>query len=109
MIIIVIGTLLSLYLPYSNVFNIVREKKVMMTPPQLQLPTIRVSDIEILADWDFENVKALGDSIPGFRSSSSQFYMSFCLERRLRALYPFDSVKMISLLTSTSFPNNPSL
>ena len=45
----------------------------MMTPPQLQLPTIRVSDIEILADWDFENVKALGDSIPGFRSSSSQF------------------------------------
>lgn len=53
----------------------------MMTPPQLQLPTIRVSDIEILADWDFENVKALGDSIPGFRSSSSQFtIMSFCLE-----------------------------
>lgn len=44
-----------------------------MTPPQLQLPTIRVPDIEILADWDFENVKALGDSIPGFRSSSSEF------------------------------------
>ena len=43
-----------------------------MTPPHLQLPTIRVSDIEILADWDFENVKALGDSIPGFRSSSSE-------------------------------------
>lgn len=47
-----------------------------MTPPQLHLPTIRVSDIEILADWDFENVKALGDSIPGFRSSSSE---STCL------------------------------
>lgn len=44
-----------------------------MTPPQLQLPTIRVSDIEILTDWDFENVKALGDSIPGFRSSSSEY------------------------------------
>lgn len=43
-----------------------------MTPPQLQLPTIRVSDIEILSDWDFENVKAFGDSIPGFRSSSSE-------------------------------------
>ena len=43
-----------------------------MTPPQLHLPTIKVSDIEILADWDFENVKAIGDSIPGFRSSSSQ-------------------------------------
>ncbi|KAL9134797.1 MAG: hypothetical protein Q9175_004019 [Cornicularia normoerica] len=42
-----------------------------MTPPQLQLPTIRVSDIEILTDWDFENVKAFGDSIPGFRSSST--------------------------------------
>ena len=43
-----------------------------MTPPQLQLPTIKVSDIEILTDWDFENVKAFGDSIPGFRSSSSK-------------------------------------
>lgn len=43
-----------------------------MTPPQLHLPTIKVSDIEILSDWDFENVKAIGDSIPGFRSSSSE-------------------------------------
>lgn len=47
-----------------------------MTPPHLQLPTIRVSDIEILTDWDFENVRAFGDSIPGFRSSSSE---SICL------------------------------
>lgn len=44
-----------------------------MTPPQLHLPTIKVSDIEILSDWDFENVKAIGDSIPGFRSSSSEY------------------------------------
>ena len=60
-----------------------------MTPPQLQLPTIRVSDIEILADWDFENVKALGDSIPGFRSSSSQFIFTCpsCLEHRLRTTF----------------------
>ena len=36
----------------------------MMAP---NLPQIRVSDI----DWDFENVKALGDSIPGYRSSAS--------------------------------------
>ena len=43
-----------------------------MTPPPLHLPTIKVSDIEILSDWDFENVKAIGDSIPGFRSSSSE-------------------------------------
>ena len=48
-----------------------------MTPPQLHLPTIKVSDIEILADWDFENVKAIGDSIPGFRSSSSQSAILF--------------------------------
>ena len=45
----------------------------MMTPPQLQLPTIKVSDIEILSDWHFENVRAFGDSIPGFRSSSSEY------------------------------------
>ena len=44
-----------------------------MTPPQLQLPTIRVSNIEILHDWDLENVIAIGDSIPGFRSGSSEF------------------------------------
>ena len=44
-----------------------------MTPPQLQLPTIRVSNIEILHDWDLENVRAIGDSIPGFRSGSSEF------------------------------------
>ena len=36
------------------------------------LPQIRVSDIEILGDWDFENVKAIGDSIPGYRSSASK-------------------------------------
>lgn len=48
-----------------------------MTPPQLQLPTIRVSNIEILHDWDLENVRAIGDSIPGFRSSSSKFTYLF--------------------------------
>ena len=56
----------------SNECNECREMKGIMTPPQLQLPTIKVSDIEILTDWDFENVRALGDSIPGFRSSSSE-------------------------------------
>ena len=48
-----------------------------MTPPQLQLPTIRVSNIEILHDWDLENVRAIGDSIPGFRSGSSEFTYLF--------------------------------
>ena len=41
------------------------------------LPQIRVSDIEILGDWDFENVKAIGDSIPGYRSSASQLMRAF--------------------------------
>lgn len=54
-------------------------KGTIMTPPQLQLPTIKVSDIEILTDWDFENVRALGDSIPGFRSGSSEFDLPTCL------------------------------
>lgn len=35
------------------------------------LPQIRVSDIDLLTDWDFGNVKAFGDSIPGYRSSAS--------------------------------------
>lgn len=65
-----------------------------MTPPQLQLPTIRVSDIEILADWDFENVKAIGDSIPGFRSSSS-------------ASAPLFRLLIDHIVDEYSFPDNP--
>lgn len=59
-----------------------------MTPPQLQLPTIRVSDIEILTDWDFENVKAFGDSIPGFRSSSSEYTYASILSPTTPSLCP---------------------
>ena len=43
-----------------------------MAPNLPALPQIRVSDIEILGDWDLEHVKALGDSIPGYRSSASE-------------------------------------
>lgn len=38
------------------------------------LPQIRVSDIEILGDWDLENVKAFGDSIPGYQMSASESF-----------------------------------
>lgn len=41
----------------------------MMAP---NLPQIRVADIDLLSEWDLsENVRALGDSIPGYRSSAS--------------------------------------
>jgi len=45
--------------------------KVMKKSMAPSLPQIRVCDMEILSDWDFENVKAFGDSIPGYRSSAS--------------------------------------
>lgn len=45
--------------------------KVMKRGMAPSLPQIRVSDMEILSEWDFENVKAFGDSIPGYRSSAS--------------------------------------
>ena len=35
------------------------------------LPQIRVSDIDLLNDWDLSNVKAFSDSIPGYRSGAS--------------------------------------
>ena len=37
------------------------------------LPQIRVSDVDVLGEWGFEGVKALSDSIPGYRSSASEF------------------------------------
>jgi hypothetical protein len=42
-------------------------------------PQIRVSDMEMLSEWDFANVKAFGDSIPGYRSSASRFFPSICV------------------------------
>ena len=42
---------------------------MMMAPT---LPSIRVSDVDILGDWDLENVKAIGDSIPGYQMSASE-------------------------------------
>ena len=43
----------------------------MMAP---NLPQIRVADIDLLSEWDLsENVRALGDSIPGYRSSASKY------------------------------------
>ena len=81
-----------------------------MTPPQLQLPTIKVSDIEILTDWDFENVKALGDSIPGFRSSSSKQSTCLLLSPTLSlSSHAHDPGIWITSLTRTSFPDNPPL
>ena len=35
------------------------------------LPSIRMADIEILNDWHIEDVKALGDRVPGYKSSAS--------------------------------------
>lgn len=35
------------------------------------LPQIRVSEIDLLNDWDLSNVKAFSDSIPGYRSGAS--------------------------------------
>ena len=46
-----------------------------MMAPNLALPQIRVSDMEVLGDWDFEQVKAIGDSIPGYRSSASESFL----------------------------------
>ena len=35
------------------------------------LPQIRVSDSDLLNDWDLSNVKAFSNSIPGYRSGAS--------------------------------------
>ena len=44
--------------------------------PQLSnihIPQIRVSDFEVLSDWDFDGVgKTFGDKVPGYRSTSSE-------------------------------------
>ena len=43
----------------------------MMAP---NLPQIRVADVDLLSEWDLsENVRALGDSIPGYRSGASKY------------------------------------
>lgn len=49
--------------------------KVLRKSMAPSLPQIRVSDMEILSDWDFENVKAFGDCIPGYRSSASMSFL----------------------------------
>ena len=45
-------------------------KQRMMAP---QLPAIRVSDFDVLNHWDLDDVKAFGDSIPGYRYSASEY------------------------------------
>jgi len=52
------------------------------------LPQIRVQDF----DWDFENVKALGDSIPGYRSSASESVFTECCSKIGICLYVISSL-----------------
>ena len=51
------------------------------------LPQIRVSDIDLLNDWDLSNVKAFSDSIPGYRSGASTFIQSIHHHQCLDLLY----------------------
>ena len=43
--------------------------------PQLasiHIPQIRISDFEVLSDWDLDGVdKTFGEKVPGYRSTSS--------------------------------------
>lgn len=58
----------------SLITSVTLMHKAMKKSMAPNLPHIRVSDLsdmDLLSDWDFENVKAFGDSIPGYRSSAS--------------------------------------
>ena len=59
------------------------------------LPQIRVSDIDLLNDWDLSNVKAFSDSIPGYRSGAS---MSFTIDPPSRPSPPL----IIKITTTTT-------
>ncbi|KAL6719373.1 hypothetical protein ACLMJK_003612 [Lecanora helva] len=69
-----------------------------MTPTLSALPQIRVSDIEILGDWDFEHVKAIGDSIPGYRSSAT--FLSTLRSNLHLSTCPFDHSPSPSLVST---------
>lgn len=76
------------------------------------LPQIRVSDMEILSDWDFENVKAFGDCIPGYRSSASMSIL-VTAARLLPPLVSFHEglhrLSYVNVDRSTSLPDIPPL
>lgn len=60
----------------SLITSVTLMHKAMKKSMAPNLPHIRVSDLsdmDILSDWDFENVKAFRNSIPGYRSSASMF------------------------------------
>ncbi|KAK4697501.1 hypothetical protein P7C71_g589, partial [Lecanoromycetidae sp. Uapishka_2] len=66
------------------------------------LPQIRVSDIDLLTDWDFEHVKALGGSIPGYRSSATFLTtLRSNLHLSVSDLSPYNSV--VSTPTTAAF------
>ncbi len=90
-------------------------RKVMKKSMAPSLPQIRVSDMEILSDWDFENVKAFGDSIPGYRPSASMSTLIDYLCSSTVAVPMVFSMKRLEHLLyvdadhSTSLPDNPPL